>query len=131
MGGWKRIGVVLSVIWFLGFGVFMCIGTLQKLDAESARALGYCFDHVGGEDDHKDDAAINAAYEKCLALRWSNHPIKTLSTAGLAILGINLAIIGLGWLIVWGCVLVVPWIRRGFEKGAAPTKAGGEANGLL
>jgi hypothetical protein len=105
MRGWRRIGIVLSVIWFLGLGVFLWVETVQKLDADN------CF-HLYEKDTVK--CIANATL-----LRWSsNHPINNLTT-GLAILGIDLATIGLGWLIVWGCVSVVRWIRRGFAHDAA------------
>jgi hypothetical protein len=49
--------------------------------------------------------------------QWSrNHPINNLSTTGATILGVDLATIGLGWLIAWVCIALGRWVHRGFAE---------------
>jgi hypothetical protein len=38
----------------------------------------------------------------------------SVSTRLLVLVGVGLLLIGLEWLIVWGCVAVVRWVRQGF-----------------
>ena len=40
--GWRRIGIVLSVIWFLGFGVFLWETSLNDLVRPYAYQLKQC-----------------------------------------------------------------------------------------
>jgi hypothetical protein len=39
MRGWQRLGVVLSVIWFVGFGVWLWITSADNLSKDYQRGL--------------------------------------------------------------------------------------------
>jgi hypothetical protein len=113
MSGWRRIGIVLSVIWFSGFGVFLLVE--QPFSPATRYAHGYC----------SNTALLrmkNLNWNECLhdtIQDWeSNHP-RSLWNVVTEVLVANLLTIGLGWLVVWGCVAVVRWIRRGFAHDVA------------
>ena len=42
MKGWRRIGIIVSVIWFLGFGVFLWNQYVEDAVAPYARDLKTC-----------------------------------------------------------------------------------------
>jgi hypothetical protein len=129
MRGWRRIGIILSVIWFLGFSVYLWNAAVAEADRLRSLRADYCFSarerssdrlqHISDPDRRKkEEVAIVSTYDKCIddvMEQWSrNHPAYNLSLSAAVILGINLATIGLGWLIVWGCVALGRWVHRGF-----------------
>jgi hypothetical protein len=130
MKGWRRIGIIVSVIWFLGFSIYLWNGADAEADRLRSLRADHCFSDKERSSDRlqyisdperrkKEEVAIASTYDKCIddvVEQWSrNHPINNLSRTGAAILGINLATIGLGWLIVWGCVALGRWVHRGFS----------------
>jgi hypothetical protein len=97
LNGWKRIGLVLSVVWAV-VGAFW--GWKLALDPEY-EVLHACL----------NAATTLEGSDYC----WASHS-KALSYTrpwnSAAIVG--LAPIPITWLLVWGLVAVVRWIRRGF-----------------
>jgi hypothetical protein len=131
MKGWRRIGIIVSVIWFLGFGVFLWNQYVEDAVAAYAQDLKICSAIEQYSDDFWQANARNSEelseklqanqdqYEKCRSkakLQWeSERPSDSMAIA--AVLVIDLVTIALGWLIVWGCVAFGRWVQRGF---AAP-----------
>jgi hypothetical protein len=129
--GWRRIGIVLSVIWFLGFGVFLWETSLNDLVRPYAYQLKQCGylidssalpDYLTPEMQDKLNKGNWDRYHECedrAKIRFEeqlrNNP-DSLRLVG--VLGVDLITIGLGWMFVWGCVAVVRWIRRGFADAA-------------
>jgi hypothetical protein len=63
---------------------------------------------------HKRESNIWATYQECqdrATVDFKNQPRGEWAEI---VLGVDLATIALGWLIVWGCVAVVRWVHRGF-----------------
>jgi hypothetical protein len=129
MGGWKRIGIILSVVWFFGFGFFLLDRTLTHPSAGAeAYAQTYCLGQKTIEtyksDDWRQQDSVRARWDKfmpeCVSSKARDYdiqnpsPDRTLERAAITALVADVVTIGLGWLIVWGCVAVVRWIRRGF-----------------
>jgi len=130
--GWGRIGIVLSVIWFLGFGVFLFAH--PTLEAElHGRRLQNCYLIYGGSIEEEDarkyasDADdmirhwmpdIEARRKECetkASLWYDNN--KQSNYARLAeIVALNLLSIALAWLVAWGCIAVGRWVHRGFAN---------------
>jgi hypothetical protein len=126
MSGWRRIGIVLSVFWFLGFGIFLWHQLVEDAVRPYTAALQRCSliedNEMNGlqyiTDPDKRDKRLYAILDnehRCkedAALQWkSTQPSDGL--LAVVMLATNLVTIALGWLIVWGCVAVVRWIRRG------------------
>jgi hypothetical protein len=66
---------------------------------------------------YKQDAANSAKWDACLAkarldFEHTNPPSNSMRL--LIVIAMDLVLIGFGWLIVWGCVALVKWVRRGF-----------------
>jgi hypothetical protein len=127
--GWRRIGIVVSVIWFIAFGGYvwsdstrhnvdfyefqlrMCnaIWEVANESLQSARTP---------EERDKRSSENRAKYEKC------NADAKTLFFSQAdqlyrsipILLGVDLATIAVGWALVWFVVFIARWIRRGFAS---------------
>jgi hypothetical protein len=120
--GWRRIGVVLSVIWFLGFGFFLWSSVLLEKSWDSCdqtfRMAWHTLDEEIAPTAQEYMPKWNALFQrknKCYAdATWLSEISRSRSTELAWVIVANLITIGLGWLIVWGCVAVVSWMRRGF-----------------
>jgi hypothetical protein len=104
--GWRRIGIILSVIWFLGFGVFLL---LQPPENARAYANAYCAVKQPG-----------VTREDCFSLAVidyeSQHPPNRTGILT-GVFAIDLLTVALGWLIAWGCIALGRWVHRGFSEG--------------
>lgn len=100
LNGWQRIGIVLSVVWAIGALVYVW----QDHTARSAthQKLYYkCMFAPDGDTSLCDarDQALRSASRRVTVdlLTWSLAPIP------------------IAWLLVWGLVALVRWVRRGFQ----------------
>ena len=109
LNGWQRIGIVLSVVWALGAWLYV-----QQLDVEQAQRLkesAYrtCTDlqdqspDKGVSDCIKDAESV---YDTSLQSNWSDKWVA-------ALLPIPIA-----WMITYGLIGLVRWIRAGFAPEA-------------
>jgi uncharacterized membrane protein len=97
LNGWQRIGIVLSVVWALGAAAYVW---QYKADANARTEKFYATCLQQRDDcDAKREALLSAqgrvTREK---LFWALAPVP------------------LGWLIVYGVVWLVRWIRAGFKR---------------
>ena len=130
MRGWKRIGIVVSVLWFFGFGLWMWsseisrIGNFYRWQLEGCSSLLHIqmkgLDAVTNAEVRERRLAEYLAKEKaCQAKAAELHREQSdgLFGKGIAILlAIDLGVIVFGWLVVWLVVSVVRWVRRGFAE---------------
>ena len=135
MSGWRRTGVFLSVIWFLGFGLFLWHKIRDQIPEPCAQQLQLCgvlldswnqiLKYVRPTDEYIVQAANIEKYRKCLddaRVRFERELSKLPAprTQAAMVLGVDSLIICVGWLIVWGFVAVARWIRRGsIPQGSA------------
>jgi hypothetical protein len=127
--GWRRIGIALSVIWFVGYGGYMWFwSTGHNADFYGSQLrMCYAILDVDNEtlqytrtDEERGKKAVEnqAKFEKCR----SDAEKLFLSAAGQMyrgipiLLGIDLMTVGIGWLLAWFAVLLVRWVRRGFAS---------------
>jgi hypothetical protein len=79
------------------------------MDEEFRRDSAYC------SFPHESDVKVQRAKEEaCIERAVQQYTKKRQDGSLKMVLGIDLASIVPGWLIVWGCVLVIHWIHRGF-----------------
>jgi hypothetical protein len=135
LNGWQRIGIVLSVVWAVGASIYVRDAAEDRAEEFARSDYQICFDNArrvlgdesaecarneGREDEpgrmpcpsaqSHYDAALNGCYAKLEQTRamwlvgsWGDAAIS-------ALLPIPVA-----WLLVWGLVGLVRWIRRGFQ----------------
>lgn len=114
--GWRRIGIVLSVLWFVGFPLYQLFSdhsrNLGLYEAQTAACR-----HALMEDRLSGEEQLSSRYRKCLddanlLLRMADDGLLTTGLPLFAFFGS--VMIFLAWLIVWGLVAVVRWVNRGF-----------------
>jgi hypothetical protein len=102
MRGWRRVGIVLSVFWFVGFGWW-----LRQAELDDARYFaGYSICDADIIKDKLD--CLNRAGETYIALYpplWGTILVDALS-------------IGALWLLAWLAVVVGRWVAAGFREQA-------------
>jgi hypothetical protein len=128
MRGWRLIGIIASVIWFFGFGVFLWNQFVEDAVAPYAQDLKICsaieqysdeFWQANARDSEELSEKLHVnqdQYEKCASkakLQWESERPSD-SVLAIVVLVIDLVTIALGWLIVSGCVALVSWVRRRF-----------------
>jgi hypothetical protein len=127
LGGWQRIGVILSVLWFIGFGVFMFEHEFSGHSDFRMWQLGNCVKIAEWrrESLQPSDASRDAQIERDLkdcsdrASAFFTKQVGDLWSNLWILLLIDLASIALAWLLVWIVVSLVRWVSRGFQKPAA------------
>ena len=128
MKGWRRIGIIASVIWFFGFGVLLWNQFVEGAVAPYAQDLKICsaieqysdeFWQANARDSEElsEKLQVNQdEYEKCASkakLQWESERPSD-SVLAIVVLVIDLVTIALEWLIVSGCVAFGSWVRRRF-----------------
>jgi hypothetical protein len=133
--GWRRIGIVLSIVWFVGFAGFIWIWSNRERGDFYSYQLGMCYRLLEVNNEALQYLTPDAA-EKRRAENWVKHESckseasdflrrradEENSSAAIGILlAVDAATVALGWLLVWFFVSIVQWIRRGFQS--AKTRA--------
>jgi hypothetical protein len=127
LNGWQRIGIVVSIIWFIGFGAFIWNDQLrqdsesQANDAEVCRLIlnanNESLPYIENQGErHKKESANWAEYEMCeKSSRVFFARQREVATSGIPLfLAIDLGTVLFGWLVVWMFVRITRWVTRGF-----------------
>jgi hypothetical protein len=125
--GWRRIGIVLSVLAFFPLGILIWkLPTVSEIlyDMRTntcGKVRHYDLDGIDQVHDMDKWPELieesNVWYERCISKGYreyesTNPPSQTKRL--LIVLAMDLVLIGLGWLIAWGCVAVGRWAHRRF-----------------
>jgi uncharacterized membrane protein len=97
LSGWQRIGIVLSVVWLVVGFVWARHLIYDPIYASDAQCLGST----------KDWSICDSSYKKDLAIGRDEE-------LGMFAI-VALAPIPIAWLLAYGIVALVRWIRRGFQ----------------
>lgn len=127
--GWRRIGIVLSVIWFVGFGGFLWIASVNHNAGLYGLRLRMCdaildadneaLQHITKQGDRALKAFDNSmTREKCGsdAEKVFLDRDEQLYRGIPILLGVDFATVIVGWLIVWVVISIFRWISRGFAS---------------
>ena len=120
MGGWTRIGIVLSVIWAVGGGLWAHQLAADDVMRRTGLQLDACVSknkallHSKGDD--------SEPYDRIWTPCWAEHSKNYVANIEgfwwfVGIMG--LVPIPVAWLIVYGLVGIWRWIRSGFSNAAA------------
>jgi hypothetical protein len=102
LNGWQRIGIIASVIWAIGGGFWGNELGIEQGDWV-VDALKVCMD-VHPDDWPKCNQEFAKEYPEAIKYHWVNAAIFAFVP------------IVLGWLVAWGAVATVRWVRRGFAE---------------
>jgi hypothetical protein len=107
LNGWRRIGIVASVIWAIGAPIYLD-SAAQK---DALEVFGRSYEHC--RDIPRNDP--NRCYEEASRL-YETVPRYTFGGDPQNIAVVSLVPIVLGWLLVYALVYLVRWIRAGFKS---------------
>jgi hypothetical protein len=120
MRGWRRLGVVLSVLWFIGFGWW-----LRQADYDNAMKFAgydmcsYAYERKRArefsdlEQALREDAQVNREFHDCL--HRAGEDFVRLITPWWVIIVMDVLSIALMWLLAWIIVRVGRWVAVGFR----------------
>jgi hypothetical protein len=107
MGGWVRVGIILSVIWFFVGGWWGNTIGIQQGDW-ATRKLSACYDAAirpgaQGGDASRCNVEFYREYDEATKYHWYSA------------LFVALVPIPLAWLVIWAIVGLWRWVRSGFS----------------
>jgi hypothetical protein len=112
MQGWRRIGAVLSVLWFAAFGAWLWKNEVDKIHDLYAYSLHRCYQYLlPGETRSGCDERATASSRGMMSEFYASVPALVLYDA---------ATVGLFWLVAWILVGVGRWVAAGFGSGREP-----------
>jgi hypothetical protein len=106
LNGWQRIGIVLSVVWAVVGPIYIEQEHEAYARDEARFSYRLCRDAQSSSADPSECSKdYDRTYEAFLGWKpsWGNWAL----LAFVPIVG--------GWLLMWGIVALVRWIRRGFR----------------
>ena len=107
LSGWKRIGIVASVVWVIGAGIY----TFQAASDEDMRVAGEITQVCS--DSHR---VRGVADNECLK-RGEDYAVEMLPYEKLEAALVALVPVPFGWGFVYLVLFVVRWVKRGFSEG--------------
>ena len=109
LNGWQRVGIVLSVIWFVGFWFYSAREPTPAADAQ----LKLCFTEF---ENDKYSSETSKRFDDCLRTANAKRFIEMYQfrkdIPGIIVADVVTIIIG--WFVGWLAIVVGRWIRRGF-----------------
>ena len=102
LGGWKRLGIVLSVVWAIGAFIYTRENQIDAADELFQMKSKLCFEEHG--------APISRCFER---YSLQDAMKDTASWADVAFFAIAPPLVG--WLVLFLTVQAVGWIRNGFR----------------
>jgi TRAP-type C4-dicarboxylate transport system permease small subunit len=102
--GWRRIGIVLSVIWFIGFGGYLLADSWRTVKRAYSSEFQKCSSPNAVEPWRKCWDEVADRHWRAQEENFRNVPL---------LLAIDLGTILFGWLVIWGIVGVARRINRG------------------
>ena len=126
---WQRVGVVLSVLAFVGLGIYAWVFEARQRDRFYSTQLSMCYNTLRTQDDAlqgmgiqedriEREAANQGEYAQCM--KEADAALRESFSASLERMPIFLAkvlgIIVVAWLIEWFIVEIARWIRRSSQR---------------
>lgn len=113
LNGWKRIGIIASVVWILGAGLYTDDSELDKASDLIAKIHVRC--DGNRPDCSKNQAACDAAFDRCNK-EAADSLASAYESAWLAAAIVAFVPVPLGWGFVYLVLFLVRWVKRGFMQ---------------
>lgn len=123
--GWKRIGIIASVVWILGAGLYTYVTEMDKLSQFSGFSLNQCDELVRSDIDRcGKDGQIDKQCEELAWKRWRKcndealDYIPKVAAPNARLVGAIVAFVPvpLGWGFAYLVLFLVRWVKRGFMR---------------
>jgi hypothetical protein len=109
IGGWKRIGIVASVVWMLGGAISYHLYEVAALDTRDMSTFNLCYKARTQGSNYDGIAALKTCGQNSRESR--SQFFETIWTDDLSV---ALVPVPLGWLAAYICLSVFRWVKRGF-----------------
>ena len=108
LNGWQRIGIVVSVIWFVGFAGIWFFGAAHNAETRHRYSMTRCNEDFE-ETNLREKCLQEAAGSSELAIELNREKLWQIFT-------IDFGLIVFGWLVAWIGVGIGRWIKRGSDR---------------
>ena len=71
--GWKRIGIVLSVVWFIGFGLFLWSNEVGRISDFHSFQLKHCYTLLNIANEALERLEKNAEWDRRWGANWAKY----------------------------------------------------------
>ena len=115
LNGWQRIGVILSVAWIIGGGLWR-LGANREY---AIRPIVYHMNICSAEYDVNDPNRSVQAYTKCMDRAMAVPPLQSDAETAVAAVVETFALLGLAWLLIYALVWIARCVRTGFKQSAS------------
>src|ERR1022692_1713992 len=109
LGGWQRVGIVLSVVWVFGGTISYHVYEVAALDSRSMSSFKLCYEAKTQGANYDGAAALKICGQRSDETRAID--FKAIWADDLVV---ALVPMPLGWLFAYIGVLVFRWVKRGF-----------------
>lgn len=107
LNGWQRIGIVLSVVWILGAGIYQRSSDIKKAQDFASFSYRVCADATG--------LNRNLILSDCLKQSQKDYEI-WIKPSWANVAAISLVPIPIFWLIAYGLIKIYRWVKVGFKQ---------------
>jgi hypothetical protein len=109
LDGWRMIGIVLSIIWFVGFAAWGWNDSIEEMRHNFASGLNNCY----RDESLRPSDADWAQFKQCLDKEKVSfgRQFESNKRAIPILLAIDLLVIIFAWLIAWTIVRLVQWVK--------------------
>jgi hypothetical protein len=109
VNGWKRIGIIASVVWILGAGRHVYDSEIDS----ASRVIAATHVACDGDLAIKDGDAYTAGFDECNK-RADDSLALALRNARLEAALVGFVPVPLGWGFTYLVIFLVRWVKRGF-----------------
>ena len=114
LNGWQRIGVVLSVIWLVGFYWYLWDREEKKAHTELQRVEENCLSYLSPEEQKEEIKRLSSNYLRCFNEGFKVYEEKLQNVSKVSLIAIDGGSLVLWWIVVRLLLSVYRWIERGF-----------------
>jgi hypothetical protein len=110
INGWKRIGIIVSIVWILGAGLYTFDSEIDKAIEEISSIHVQCDANLAGKPGDAWETGFNACNKQSddsVALAYNN--------AWLTAAIVAFVPVPPGWGFVYLVIFLIGWVRRGFN----------------
>ena len=107
--GWRRIGIVLSTTWFVGFGGWMWVESVRENADFYGGLSGMCYS-IESETGRRECQTHADDYYQTSSAKLQSPEVLA------ALVAVDAGTVALGWSIVMVAVAIGRWVRRGFQS---------------
>jgi hypothetical protein len=125
MKGWRRLGIVLSVLWFVGFGGWLWFSEVDRHSKSHMDQLTNCFQieslkrgAIRWDDPQRDEKIAEIATEHRACMDEAGEFFMRPRPYAWVLILIDAGVLAVFWLVAWLTVVVGRWVAAGFRKPA-------------